>query len=230
LTNKELVEKLQDIIDNYKTVYMLGCFGAPVTETLIANKTKQLPSWYTTAKQTELRKLIDKGYFAFDCVNVIKGILWGWSGNLTKTYGGAKYKSSGVPDINADGMIAKCSGVSTNFAGIEIGEAVWMPGHIGIYIGVGKVIECTPKWDNKVQVSACQNIGTNPSMNNRMWVKHGKLPYITYVATEPTIQELVECLNNKGIVVDVAKWVKKGLVDKDIYWLIRKTVDYIKKG
>lgn len=77
-------------------------------------------------------------------------------------------------------MITKCSGVSTNFSKIVPGEAVWMKGHIGVYIGGGKVIECSLAFKNCVQVTACLNIGAISGMNGRRWVKHGKLPYITY--------------------------------------------------
>lgn len=107
--------------------------------------------------------------FSFDCVGLIKGILWGWNGNTQRLYGGADYASNGVPDINADTMIKRCSDISTDFTDIEIGEAVWVPGHIGVYIGDGKVIECTPQWQNGVQITS-----------KRKWQKHGKLPYITY--------------------------------------------------
>ena len=124
MTNKEFVLKLLDIASHYKTVYMLGCFGAPVSESLITGKAKQLPAWYTSQKQAQLRKLISKGYFAFDCVNLIKGILWGWTGDPKATYGGAKYTSAGVPDTNADGMIKLCKDVSTDFSDILPGEAV----------------------------------------------------------------------------------------------------------
>lgn len=118
--------------------------------------------------------------FGFDCVCMIKGVLWGWNGDASKTYGGASYASGGVPDIGADDMITKCSGVSTDFSKIVPGEAVWLKGHIGVYIGGGKVIECSPAFKNCVQVTACLNIGAISGMNGRRWTKHGKLPYITY--------------------------------------------------
>jgi len=180
MTAKELVAKVLEIAKNYKTVYMWGVFGAPVTEAVISGKTKQYPSWYTSAKQALFRSLIGKGYFGFDCVNLIKGVLWGWNGGSNKSYGGASYASNGVPDLNADSFFNKCSGISTDFSNIEIGEAVWMSGHIGIYIGDGLAVECTPRWSNNVQVTAVGNIGGKTGYNTRTWKKHGKLPYVTY--------------------------------------------------
>lgn len=186
MTNKELAAKLKEIATNYNTIYMWGVFGAPVTESVIAGKTKQYPSWYTAARQKTFRNLIGKNYFGFDCVCLIKGVLWGWNGNASANYGGAKYASNGVPDIGADTMIAKCSELSTDFSKIEIGEAVWLEGHIGVYIGDGLAVECTPKWENKVQITACNC--TKSGYNRRNWTKHGKLPYITYVKEAPVTQ------------------------------------------
>ena len=184
MNSQEFISKLQSIAANYKTVYMWGTFGAPVSEALIVQKTKQYPSWYTASRQALFRSLVGKGYFAFDCVNVIKAVLWGWNGDAGKSYGGATYASNGVPDVSADGMIALCKDVSTNFTGIIPGEAVWMTGHIGVYIGNGKVIECTPVWKNGVQVTALGNIGSISGLNSRTWKKHGKLPYIDYSVKE----------------------------------------------
>lgn len=134
------------------------------------------------ARTAMIRAAADKNppVYGFDCVCLIKGVLWGWSGNAAKPYGGAAYASNGVPDLGADTMITKCSGVSADFSGIVPGEAVWLPGHIGVYIGGGKVIECSPAFKNCVQVTACLNIGAISGMNGRKWTKHGKLPYITY--------------------------------------------------
>lgn len=176
----EFVSKLKNITGNYKTVYMWGTFGSPVTETLISQKAGQYPEWYTSARQSLFRSLIGKGYFAFDCIGLIKAILWGWSGDASGNYGGADYVSNGVPDVSADGMIHLCQEVSSDFSNIVPGEAVWMEGHIGVYIGDGKVIECTPAWANGVQVTACLNIGSITGLNGRTWTKHGKLPYVYY--------------------------------------------------
>lgn len=179
MTNKELARKLIDIAKNYKTLYIMGCFGAPMTA---ANK-KRYTSNHNYNKQASRTAMINAATadtFGFDCVCLIKGVLWGWNGDTTKTYGGAKYASNGVPDIGADSMIKVCKNVSTDFSHIEVGEAVWMEGHIGVYVGDGLAVECTPKWKNKVQITACNR--SVSGYNRRNWTKHGKLPYVTYEA------------------------------------------------
>lgn len=88
---------------------------------------------------------------------------------------------NGVPDIGADTMITKCKNVSTTgWANMEVGEALWVKGHIGVYIGNGLAVECTPAWKNRVQVTSVGNIGAKAGYNTRTWSKHGKLPYVTY--------------------------------------------------
>lgn len=178
----EFIKKLQDIVDNYKTLYVMGCFGAPLTGGNVSRYCTNHSYNKQAARTAMIKAAANKNppVFGFDCVCMIKGVLWGWNGDASKTYGGASYAYGGVPDIGADTMITKCSGVSTNFSKIVPGEAVWMKGHIGVYIGGGKVIECSPAFKNCVQVTACLNIGAISGMNGRRWTKHGKLPYITY--------------------------------------------------
>ena len=176
----DFVAKLKDIATNYKTLYVMGCFGAPMTA---ANKKRYIDHHPYNRRPTRV-KLINAASsdtFGFDCVCLIKGVLWGWSGNKSKVYGGAKYAAKGVPDVDANTMINLCSEVSTNFSKIEIGEAVWTNGHIGVYIGNGLAVECTPAWKNRVQITACNC--SKPGYDTRMWKKHGKLPYIDYTVT-----------------------------------------------
>ena len=179
MTNIELKEKVVDIAKNYKTIYGMGTWGWIVTKSAIERKKKE-SSWWTTSRINTISKVIGKNYFMFDCIGLIKGILWGWKGS-NAIYGGAGYAVNGVPDVNTEGMLSKCKSVSTDFSKIEVGEYLWMNGHCGVYIGDGLAVECTPKWDNKVQITAVGNIGSKKGYNTRTWTKHGKLPYITYV-------------------------------------------------
>ena len=197
----ELVQKHIDVAKNYKTVYMWGVFGAPVTEQLILEKASQYPSWYTAQRQAAFRALIGKGYFGFDCVNLTKGLLWGWNGNKSAYYGGAKYVANGVPDVSADGMIAKCKDISaTGWDKLLPGEGLWMHGHWGLYIGDGLAVECTPAWKNCVQITAVGNIGQKAGYNVRQWSKHGKLPWIEYGVDSSKNSEII--INGKSYPID----------------------------
>ena len=177
MTASEFIKKLKDVATNYKTLYVMGCFGAPMTA---SNKTRYINhhSYNAQASRVKYINAATADTFGFDCVNLIKGILWGWNGDKNKIYGGAKYKVNGVPDTSADGMIRLCNNVSTDFSNVQPGEAVWTNGHIGVYIGDGLAVECTPAWKNCVQITACNN--PKSGYNTRKWKKHGKLPYIQY--------------------------------------------------
>jgi len=195
---KELVAKCLDIAKNYNTVYMWGCVGSPVTPSIIASKAAQYPNWYTQAKKDKFNTLVNKNYWGFDCVNLIKAILWGWNGDRSATYGGAKYASNKVPDVSADGMIQLCKGVTTNFkADIPIGAALWCSGHIGVYIGNGLGVECTPIWKDGVQITAVKNIGEKPGYNARQWTKWGLIPWVDYTDTTGTEEGEDEDMTNE---------------------------------
>ncbi len=168
------VSKLCSIVSNQKTVYAWGMFGSTITKERVQGKAKQYPYWYTERKISSVFTPLygsNPPTWGFDCIGLIKGVLWGWNGEVNKTYGGAVYASNGVPDISADAMIDRCNEVSSNFNAIAIGEYLWMKGHCGIYIGNGQVVESSPKWKNGVQITA---------LTARNWLKHGKLPYIIY--------------------------------------------------
>lgn len=186
MNNIELAQKAKEIATKYKTLYVMGCFGAPMTD---VNKVRYCANhkYNKDASRQKMIKAASADTFGFDCVNLIKGILWGWKGDKKKTYGGAIYATNNIPDIGADAMITKCLNVSKEFKNIEIGEAVWCKGHIGIYIGDGLAVECSPKWANKVQITACNcNV---KGYHRRNWTKHGKLPYIKYVSAESTSKD-----------------------------------------
>lgn len=179
MTAQELAKKVTKIAKEYKTCYIWGGLGKPITASTIKQAVNQYPKneSYVAKAQTLAGQ---KKAFYFDCVGLIKSVLWGWNGSSSKSLGGAKYASNGVPDLSADQMITKCKDISTSFAKIEIGELLWCKGHVGIYIGEGLAVECTPKWENGVQITAVTNIGSKYGYKGRVWTKHGKLPYVTY--------------------------------------------------
>ena len=193
LNNIQFKNKLIEAASDYKTIYANGMFGQPITDSIITQKAKQLPNWYTAKRQQDLRSLIDQGYFGFDCICLIKGILWGWDGNLNSANGGAVYESNGVPDVTEYGMLQLCSVVSENFGSVEVGEYLWTDGHCGVYIGDGLAVECTTRWDNSVQITAVGNIVSQGGYEERIWKKHGKLPYVTYEKTEVDKNDYLLC-------------------------------------
>lgn len=181
-TGKELAAAAVAAVENFDTLYVNGCFGAPLTQ---ANKArwKKEQAYNRRADRAAKLDAATADTFGFDCVCFIKGLLWGWSGDKSQPYGGAQYASGGVPDITEGAMIEACRGVSMDFSHLEVGEVVWLPGHIGIYVGDGLVAECTPAWSDGCQLTACnRSVSGYP---RRDWVKHGKLPWLTYPDTAP---------------------------------------------
>ena len=185
MTNIEFADKAKNIANNYKTLYVMGGIGFPMTA---SRKSQCMKQYSYNAGRASMINSASADTFGFDCVGLIKAILWGWNGNKNHALGGAEYACNGVADVNEDTMITKCSALSTDFNNIEVGEAVWQKGHIGIYIGDGLAVEATPAWKNCVQITACNC--NKAGYNKRSWTKHGKLPWINYVATkvEPKVE------------------------------------------
>lgn len=234
MKNTVLVEKALDIARNYKTTYIWGGIGLPITAQTIQRAEQSYSQNTTAGYAAAARKLVgEPGAFYFDCVGLIKAILWGWCGDSTKTYGGGRYASNGVPDIGADAAITQCHGVSTAFTGLTPGEVVWCRGHIGIYVGDGLAVECTPAWKNGVQISVVGNLGKQSGYPVRYWTKHGKLPWVDYwseeedtaIMTEQEIRRIVreevEKMQEEQAAEPASPWAvpfwdeatEKGLVD-----------------
>lgn len=213
-TAEELVAKCIDVATNHKTLYVMGCFGAPMNANNKARYTKN-HSYNQKAERTKKINAATADTFGFDCVCLLKGLLWGWSGDASKVYGGATYASNGVPDINDEQMFKQCKDISTDFSKIQAGEAVWMSGHIGLYIGNGLAVECTPAWNDCVQITAVHNIGKKAGYNGRSWTKHGKLPYVSYadakVETAVKPAETVSTPNNIAL-----RTLQKGMQGEDV--------------
>lgn len=178
MTDKEFIDGAYKALYS-KTMYVNGAFGAPATA---YNKAR----YSNKNNSSRIYKIQNAplGMYFFDCVCLVKGLLWGWRADPYDRNGGAVYASNGVPDIGEDSMIRMCTYSSTDFAGIVPGAVVWMPGHIGIYVGNGLVIEATSAWTGNVLMSCCANVGRKAGYPSRTWTKWGMLPWIRYTQEE----------------------------------------------
>lgn len=183
MKNIEFAEKAKKIANEYKTLYIQGCFGAPMNA---KNKKRYSTNREFNKKRADLINSASSDTFGFDCVGLIHGLLWQWCGDINAVYGGAIYPTKKMedegypPDFSTEKMLDYCDDVSTDFSNIVIGEVLYLKGHAGIYIGDGLAVECTPSWQNKVQITAIGNIGKKVGYNVRNWTKHGKIKWVEY--------------------------------------------------
>ena len=82
----EFINKLQNIVDNYKTLYVMGCFGAPLTGANVSRYCTNHRYNKQAARTAMIRAAADKNppVYGFDCVCLIKGGLWGRSLGLER--------------------------------------------------------------------------------------------------------------------------------------------------
>lgn len=169
----------------------------------------------------------DGKYWNWDCICLIKGILWGWTADKTKPRGGgAVYASNGVPDIGENTMINQCKNVSTDFTNIKKGEMVWLDGHAGVYVGDGNVIEATAGWNTfkviKSQIGPNGERTYNGKTGSANWKKHGFLPYVDYTEDEivepkedAPIEEPKFKVGDKVVPIKLVNWRGVALVQYD---------------
>jgi len=180
-TSKEFIDKLKWLVEKVPNVYHSG------------------KGW------SELHD----GKWWFDCVVSIKSILWGFSADKNKSRGGTVYKSNGVADFTCNGGVEKYStDVSRDFSKLVPGEYLCMKGtkynHAGVYLGNGKVFECTVAWNVwKCVISDINSKGERSykGVKSVPWTYHGKLIYIDYSTEDKptkTVEELAhEVLEGK---------------------------------
>lgn len=177
-----------------KTIYAKGGFGITLTD---AGKKRVIEAYAYNKKRADKINAMPKDSFAFDCCGAVKGIVWGFIGDPKKVYGGAVYKSNGLPDVSEKGLLDLCHGVSSTKDNTAIlpGEFLYMKGHCGIYAGNGYVYEATPSGADGLQKT---------SLGFQKWEKHGFLNFIEYnkkpdvqIVAKPTLR-----FGSKGMQVD----------------------------
>lgn len=144
--------------------YWYGCFGQKATETLYDMKRRQYPRMYAASDFPK-----QYGEKVHDCVGLIKGYMWTASADDTHPV----YCSNGMPDVSADMLFDRCRRKSTVMATMPDveGVAVFMRGHVGVYIGNGKVVEARGHAYGVVETA----------LKARRWQRWAYLPFLQYL-------------------------------------------------
>lgn len=129
--NKGLVEYCKKQLGK---PYWYGCFGQLSNPSLLANKKRQYPAYYTA---NDFGKQM--GVKVHDCIGLIKGYMWCKDAEDPKP----TYCSNNYPDRSADKQYADAKRKGDRISTLpEVeGVLVFMRGHVGVYIGNGEVIE-----------------------------------------------------------------------------------------
>jgi len=142
-----------------------GGLGEIITEEVIADRKSEYPKVYDEKCCERLRKQIGKDVRGFDCSGLIKTYIMG---------GLAKYTYNAKYDLNS-GMMLEQAEKSGDIKSLpeQPGVCLYMPGHVGIYMGKEKVIESTsnPKFGDGV---------VETKLSDREWTHWFYCPTLTY--------------------------------------------------
>lgn len=180
-TNTELVEYAKSQLGK---PYWYGTFGNKATKDLLERKKQQYPQHYQNERMEKYNKQL--GFRVHDCVGLIKGCLWSDDVNSVPVYNAAQ-------DVSANSMLKKCNQRGRIHTLPEIpGILVFMPGHVGIYCGDGKVIEARGFHYGVVETK----------LSERPWENWGKCPWIKY---PENMRCFAKCKKEETSVVDALK-------------------------
>ena len=167
--------------------YWYGTFGQKASKELHTQKKKQYPQQYDWEYDGETQKV-------HDCVGLIKGYLWCEDPEDTPAYNQAQDKSA-----NAMYTACKTKGEMDTMPEVP-GILVFFPGHVGVYIGNGEVIEARSRRHGIYKSKLAQ----------RPWKTWGYCPYVAY-ETKKTVDLALPVLK-KGAKGDAVKAMQMLLI------------------
>lgn len=134
----------------------------------------------------------ENGVRIFDCVGLIKCFIW-----HDYSSSNASYYGKTCPDKNETGFFNEATEKGTIDTIPEIpGLMVYQPGHIGVYLGNGQVIEATAAFDKKIVITYFKGNHPDTGYKRTTWTHWFKMPYLNYDVqeSEETNDEFVHAL------------------------------------
>ena len=207
--NLGLVEHCKKALDE-NWGYGLGTIGRVMTEDILREISTRLNL------SSDFVNYIKNNYMGkrtVDCASLIKSYLWWDDGNV-------KYDSS--IDISADTMfyIAKVKGSIDTIPEIP-GLIVYKKGHVGVYIGNGKVIEARGTKYGVVETD----------LNDRGWTDWFKSTFVEYAEVEKELnwkQQIVKEAFDSGLLKS-DEWIEKAEDKADIWFVCAMLINLEKK-
>lgn len=165
--------------------------------------------------------------FSFDCWNLIKAILGGWTDNRTVGYY-VSPKDFPTGDVDGYHLLMQCTNRSKDFTQLkQAGTYLYISNspHAGIYLGdfeynghICNVVECTGAWESKVQYTYVDEKGRRYQYkggvkNSYSWTDYGLLPWVNYSGTEepkpvPQNAKDTSVVADTPFGIDVSRWQK----------------------
>lgn len=158
--------------------YWFGTFGNKATSALYSTKKKQYPDEYV---ENDYKS--QYGERVHDCIGLIKGYLWSETATSAPVYNRKQ-------DVGADRMRELSDAKPIKTIPELPGVLVFAPGHVGVYVGDGYVVEAYSHARGVIKTK----------LSERNFDAWGKCPWIEYQKTD-----------NKKTLNDVVKEVVAGL-------------------
>jgi len=190
-TNIELVKHAEFALSE-KWFYLWGAYGQKATQSLIDSNIKQYPDnekWRAYVSQA-----IGKNRVC-DCYGLVKSCLWWTDDKSNPKYGAAQDKNT-LGAYN----IAKEKGALATMPELP-GVILYMPGHVGVYCGNGRFIECAGSGKGVV-VGAISGGKVTKGSKFSHWFKDVNVAYETKSPEEITVDNAIK----DGVITDKVYW------------------------
>ena len=155
-------------------IYLWGAMGQFLTSGQLDRRSARSEYWYTEEKLSVRRALQDRGIRGYDCIGLVKCYVFHDFNQYNTQY----YDSS--LDMTTKVLVgredAKKGPIDT--LPEKPGLILWKEGHVGVYIGSGKVIECTIQAPNQPNTLIGGIYETK--LEERAWEKWIEYPGISY--------------------------------------------------